>query len=261
MTRRDGARPDARAGPGARRSTTGCSSAPARGSRAPTATGWRRSCERLASLGTAFGQNVLADEKAWSSPLAPRRPRGPAGLARRRRGAGGGGPRARTGHVVTLSRSLIVPFLQLSPRRDLRERALPRLGRARRERRRRPTTAPSSPRCWRCARSGRGCSATRTSPPASSSPRWRRRPEAVRDLLMAVWEPARARGRGRRRRLEEMMRADGVNGPLEPWDWRYYAAMRQARRARPRRGGAEALPRARRACATPPSTSRAGCSG
>ena len=25
------------------------------------------------------------------------------------------------------------------------------------------------------------------------------------------------------------MRADGINGALEPWDWRYYAAIRQAR--------------------------------
>ena len=27
--------------------------------------------QRLASLGTAFGQNVLADEKAWALPLGP----------------------------------------------------------------------------------------------------------------------------------------------------------------------------------------------
>ena len=28
--------------------------------------------QRLASLGTAFGQNVLADEQAWTLPLGPR---------------------------------------------------------------------------------------------------------------------------------------------------------------------------------------------
>ena len=27
--------------------------------------------------------------------------------------------------------------------------------------------------------------------------------------------------------LEERLRADGVNGPLEPWDWRYYAEARR----------------------------------
>ena len=52
---------------------------------------------------------------------------------------------------------------------------VPRLGGARRERRRDRQPRRSSPRRWRCARSGRGCSATATSPPTSSSRRWRRR--------------------------------------------------------------------------------------
>ena len=55
-----------------------------------------------------------------------------------------------------------------------------------------------------------------------------RTPEAVRDLLMAVWTPARAQAEADAARLDEMMRTDGVNGPLEPWDWRYYAAKREA---------------------------------
>ena len=36
--------------------------------------------ERLATLGTAFGQNVLADEKAYALVLERGRPRRPAGL-------------------------------------------------------------------------------------------------------------------------------------------------------------------------------------
>ena len=48
--------------------------------------------ERLASLGTTFGQNVLADEQSYVMPLGRGRPRRPAGFrasrrARRRRGA------------------------------------------------------------------------------------------------------------------------------------------------------------------------------
>ena len=54
-----------------------------------------------------------------------------------------------------------------------------------------------------------------------------RTPEAVRDLLMAVWEPAKARAEQDAARLTEMMQADGVNGELEPWDWRYYAEKRR----------------------------------
>ena len=66
-------------------------------------------------------------------------------------------------------------------------------------------------------------------------------PEAVRDLLMAVWAPARAQAEADAGRLEALMREDGVNDALAPWDWRYYAAIRQRARARPRRGGDQAV--------------------
>ncbi len=52
-------------------------------------------------------------------------------------------------------------------------------------------------------------------------------PDAVRELLMAVWEPAKARAEADGAVLEDMMHADGVNGQLEAWDWRYYAAKRR----------------------------------
>ena len=52
-------------------------------------------------------------------------------------------------------------------------------------------------------------------------------PDAVRELLMAVWEPAKARAEADGAKLEEMMHADGVNGRLEPWDWRYHAEKRR----------------------------------
>ncbi|HEU0221557.1 MAG TPA: M3 family metallopeptidase, partial [Paracoccaceae bacterium] len=50
-----------------------------------------------------------------------------------------------------------------------------------------------------------------------------KRPENVRDLLMAVWTPARARAEADAERLAALMRADGINDELRPWDWRYYA--------------------------------------
>ena len=78
--------------------------------------------QRLASLGTAFGQNVLADEQDWTLPLAADDLVGlPEDLVAA--AAAAAAERGRDGHVLTLSRSLIVPFLQSSPRRDLRETA------------------------------------------------------------------------------------------------------------------------------------------
>jgi peptidyl-dipeptidase Dcp len=80
--------------------------------------------ERLAELTTRFGQNVLADESAYR--LVLREESELAGLpdfvraAARQAALERGLPDA---HVITLSRSLIVPFLTFSDRRDLREQA------------------------------------------------------------------------------------------------------------------------------------------
>jgi peptidyl-dipeptidase Dcp len=76
---------------------------------------------RLASLGTQFGAEP-AGRRARLGDGA-RRPGRAAGFRRRFRGPGGGRGTGAEGHVVTLNRSLIVPFLQYSPRRDLRQRA------------------------------------------------------------------------------------------------------------------------------------------
>jgi peptidyl-dipeptidase Dcp len=182
--------------------------------------------QRLASLGTGFGQNVLADEKAWAMPLAADDLEGlPADLVAA--AAQAAAERGQGGHVVTLSRSLIVPFLTFSPRRDLRERAF---------------------RAW-VARGENGGDSDNRAIVAETlalraerarllgypdfaayklEPEMAKTPEAVRELLMAVWEPARARAEADAAVLAEMMREDGVNGRLEPWDWRYYAAKRQA---------------------------------
>lgn len=183
--------------------------------------------QRLASLGTAFGQNVLADEQAWAMPLGPEDLEGlPADLVAAASAAAE--ERGLAGHVVTLSRSIIVPFLQFSPRRDLREQAF---------------------RAWVARGRNGGESDNRaivTEMLALREERARllgypdfshykletemaRTPEAVRELLMAVWAPARAQAEADQARLEEMMRDDGVNAALEPWDWRYYAAIRRKR--------------------------------
>lgn len=75
---------------------------------------------RLAVLGTEFTQNLLSDEREWFMELGEDDLDGlPEFVISAARAAGeekeAGGP------VVTLSRSIIVPFLQFSTRRDLRE--------------------------------------------------------------------------------------------------------------------------------------------
>lgn len=180
---------------------------------------------RLAVLGTEFTQNLLADERDWFMPLADADLDGlPDFVIRAARAAGeekeAGGP------VVTLSRSLIVPFLQFSPRRDLREIAF---------------------NAW----TARGANGGETDNRAIAAEilglreerarllgyesfatykletEMAKTPEAVRDLLMAVWTPARAQAEADAEVLTRMMQEDGVNGPLAPWDWRYYSEKRR----------------------------------
>ena len=180
---------------------------------------------RLAELGTAFTQNLLADERDWFMELGEGDLEGLPGFvvdtareAGREKGA--------KGPVITLSRSLIVPFLQFSPRRDLREKAFAAWG-ARGARggasdNRGIAAEILSLREERAKLLGYGNFAE-----YKLETEMAKTPQAVRDLLMAVWEPAKARAEADAAVLEEMMHEDGVNGRLEPWDWRYYAEKRR----------------------------------
>lgn len=181
--------------------------------------------QRLAVLGTSFSQNLLADERAWSMPLAPEDLEGlPDFLVA---AAGSAASEAgKSGHIITLSRSLIVPFLQFSARRDLRERAY---------------------RAWASRGANGGDTDNRAIAAETLALRAERAallgyesfaamkletemaktPDAVRDLLMQVWQPARAQAGADAEVLTAMLRADGINGVLEPWDWHYYSDKRR----------------------------------
>jgi peptidyl-dipeptidase Dcp len=178
--------------------------------------------ERLAVLGTRFSQRVLADEKGYTLPLntedelagLPEHVIAAAREAARERGLAS--PAA-----VTLARSSVEPFLQSSRRRDLREKAF---------------------RAW-IARGEGGETDNRTviaemvrlrteKARLLGYPTWAhyrlddamaKTPEAARGLLSKVWAPARLRALADRDAMQEMIRAEGGNFALAPWDWRYYA--------------------------------------
>jgi peptidyl-dipeptidase Dcp len=180
---------------------------------------------QLAVLGTRFSQNLLSDEREWFMELSESDLEGlPDFVVASARAAGV--EKAAAGPVVTLSRSLIVPFLQFSPRRELRKRAY---------------------EAW-VARGANGNAADNRAIAAQIlalrderahllgypsfaayklEPEMAKTPAAVRDLLMRVWAPAKAKALEDADLLEARLVADGVNGPLEPWDWRYYSEKRR----------------------------------
>ncbi|MCJ2013956.1 M3 family metallopeptidase [Methylobacterium sp. J-076] len=178
--------------------------------------------ERLSELGTQFSQNLLADESGFTLPLTGEDDL--AGLPPFLRAAAASAARERglDGHVITLSRSLIEPFLVFSTRRDLRERAY---------------------EAW--IRRGESGGATDNRAVMAEIVKLRAErarllgfesfahfkladtmaatPEAAMELLRDVWTPARARAIEERDRLQAIVQDEGHNFSLRAHDWRHYA--------------------------------------
>ena len=176
---------------------------------------------RLATLGTIFSQNLLADERDWFLKLVeadlvglPEFVVAMAWAAGKEKGS--------DRPIVTLSRSLIVPFLQFSDCRDLREIAY---------------------KAWTARGANPGATDNRGIAAETLALRYEKAtllgfdcyadyklvtemaktPKRVRELLMKVWSPAKDYAQRDEKILEKMMKKDDLKGPLEAWDWRYYA--------------------------------------
>ncbi|PWV98271.1 peptidyl-dipeptidase Dcp [Hoeflea marina] len=186
--------------------------------------------ERLASLGAQFGQNVLADESEWLLLLdqdadlegLPDYLRDAMAAVASDRGHPGK-------YAVTLSRSIIDPFLSLSARRDLRETAF---------------------KAWIARGAGGGATdnaaliaeiiALRTEKAQllgyetyaayKLDNTMAKTAEAVEELLGDVWTRAVKKAGEEEADLEALVAEDGANHPVEAWDWRYYAEKLKARR-------------------------------
>jgi peptidyl-dipeptidase Dcp len=182
--------------------------------------------EKLASLGTQFGQNVLADEKAYALMLEeadldglPDFARAAARAAAAERGEPGK-------YAITLSRSSCETFLQFSARRDLREKLF---------------------QAW--IRRGENGGATDNRALIAEMVALRaerahllgfdtfadyrlddqmaKTPAAARKLLDEVWRRARAKAAVERDALQKLIVDEGDNFALAPHDWRYYAEKRR----------------------------------
>jgi peptidyl-dipeptidase Dcp len=189
------------------------------------ATDLRTVTSRLSVLGTEFVQNLLADERDWYMPLGPDDLSGlPEFVIATAKAAGeekdAGGP------VVTLSRSLIVPFLQFSDRRDLRQKAYEAWG-ARGANGGKTDNRGIAAEMLKLREQRAKLLGYETFADFKLETEMAGTPGAVRDLLMQVWEPAKAAAVADASALEKMLHADGFTGPLEAWDWRYYSEKRR----------------------------------
>jgi peptidyl-dipeptidase Dcp len=180
--------------------------------------------QRLAELGTAFSQNVLADEKDWVLVLDGEDLAGLpdfliSELAREARSRG-----KPDQHAVTLSRSSIEPFLTFSARRDLRETGW-RAWAARGD----TTNWPLVEETVRLRAERARLLGFANFAELKLHDQMAKTPDAVRELLMAVWEPARRRAGKEADILNELAAEGGANITLAPWDWRFYAEKQRKR--------------------------------
>ncbi|WP_310619608.1 M3 family metallopeptidase [Flexibacterium corallicola] len=179
--------------------------------------------KRLATLGTQFSQNVLADEASYKLVLSEGDDL--AGLpeflvsAAREAAAERG---LEDKYVITLSRSSIEPFLQFSTRRDLREEAFTAW--AKRGENKGETDNTGIVKETVALRKERAAllgfdsfAAFKTDDTMAKTPR------AVNDLLMKVWAPAKTKAAAEAADLQEMAQSLGDNIQIAPWDWRYYS--------------------------------------
>ncbi len=178
--------------------------------------------ERLAVLGTRFGQNVLADEQSYALELDGEADLAglPDFLVAAARDAAT--ERGLDGHVITLSRSSIEPFLQYATRRDLRETAFAAWvarGQGGGETDNRAVVAETvALRAERARLMGYPSFAHfRLDDTMAGSP------EAALDLLNSVWTPARALAEREARDMQAMIDHEGGGFRLAAHDWRFYA--------------------------------------
>ena len=178
--------------------------------------------EQLATLGTRFGQNVLADEKAYALILDEADLAGLPGFVRDNARAAA----EERGHegkfAITLARSSCESFLQFASRRDLREKVF---------------------QAWIRRGENGGATDNRALIAEMVALRGERAkllgfdsfadyrlddqmaktPAAARGLLDEVWGRARAKAMAERDALQQTIADEGGNFALAPHDWRYYA--------------------------------------
>ncbi len=186
--------------------------------------------EELAGLGAQFGQNVLADEKSWKLLLSSDEEL--AGIPDFLRDAMAGAAKEHGEEgkfAVTLSRSIIEPFLTFSESRDLREQAF---------------------KAWVARGENGGESDNREIVKKTLALReekakllgydsfaayklddtMAKTPDAVNGLLTEVWEQAVARAGEEEAELATIIAQEGQNHEVMPWDWRHYAEKLRAKR-------------------------------
>ena len=181
----------------------------------------------MARLGVAFGQKLLADQRAGSVILTEAEmagiPQDQKEAARKAAEAAG-----QQGYLVTATRSAVEPFLTAATNRAAREKvfkAFDNRGANANDN----NTSDTIRRMLelRIERARLMGAATHADFVLEDS--MAKTPAAAMDLLTQIYQPALVRAREEETALLKLAAADGIDR-LEPWDWRFYAEQERGRR-------------------------------
>jgi len=179
--------------------------------------------EELSVLSVKFGENVLKENNAFELVLDKEADLAGLPPAVRAGAAEAAADRGKPGKwVFTLPKPSLIPFLQYSERRDLRERMF----RAYVERgahgneldNRRLASRQAALRVERA-----GLLGYKTHADYVLEKNMAKTPAAVYEFLGKLWAPALARAKAEAAEMRAMIRAEGGDFNLQPWDWWYYA--------------------------------------
>ncbi|MEM8987239.1 MAG: M3 family metallopeptidase [Pseudomonadota bacterium] len=185
--------------------------------------------EELASLYTAFRQNVQKDAETFALALETKEDKAGLPQSALSAAAQAGADRNMDGtHVITLARSSFEPFMTFSTRRDLREKVFKAwTNRGDNDNAFNNADAIRSILLLRLERANllgfENFAAFRTANTMAGTP------EAAHDLMSEVWRGALAKAAREAEQIADVMAQTGANHDLEPWDWWYYAEKARAK--------------------------------
>ncbi len=179
--------------------------------------------EELSVLSVKFGENVLKENNAFEFVINNEADLAGLPAAVRAGAADAAKERGKPGQwVFTLHKPSLIPFLQYSERRDLREKmfkAYTNRGANGNDLDNRALASRIA--VLRVERAG--LLGYRTHADYVLEKNMAKTPQAVYDFLGKLWGPALARAKAEAAEMQEMIRREGRDFKLEPWDWWHYA--------------------------------------
>ena len=181
--------------------------------------------KQLSILETKFSQNLLADERSWHLELSledqnllPDFLVEAASKAADAKGI--------KNPIITLSRSIIIPFLKFSPNRKLRKQAQ-QAWVSRGMQKEETDNRPIAREILALRRQMADLLGYQNFAEFKLETEMAKKPENVEKLLLQVWGNSKKQARMDQKILTAYMAKDGIQGDFSAWDWLYYSEKRR----------------------------------